>query len=124
MTKNTIKCFLGLLQRDITLIEMSNILNLSYRTIKRLYKRFLNSEFQDLKISNTLQKKKSNKKDLSYEKHIIAFEIAANSCIKLQSICEKLTESSLNPEYSSSPSKVCRIYKSMDYTKKRIQISY
>ncbi|KAG0439982.1 hypothetical protein DMUE_2069 [Dictyocoela muelleri] len=84
ITKNIIECFLGLLQRDITLVEMSNILNLSYRTIKRLYKRYLNGEFQDLtNFKSASAKIRAKKKYLSYEKHIIASEIAANSCIKL-----------------------------------------
>ncbi|KAG0441122.1 hypothetical protein DMUE_1286 [Dictyocoela muelleri] len=46
--KYVIECFFGLLQRDVTLIDMSSILNLSYKTVKRLYKRYLNGEFQDL----------------------------------------------------------------------------
>ncbi|KAG0438975.1 hypothetical protein DMUE_2756 [Dictyocoela muelleri] len=68
--KNTIECFLGLLQRVITLIEMSNILNLSYRTIKRLYKIYLNSEFQDLTNFKSASEKKEQQRKIYLMKNI------------------------------------------------------
>ncbi|KAG0426205.1 hypothetical protein DMUE_5984, partial [Dictyocoela muelleri] len=117
--RDMIECFFGLLQRDVSLIEMSNILNLSYKTAKRLYKKYLNGEFQDLSsFKSAAEKKKATKKDFSYEKIIIASEIVANPCINLKSICEKLALYSGQATYSSSPSTVCRIIRGMDFKKK------
>ncbi|KAG0440395.1 hypothetical protein DMUE_1782 [Dictyocoela muelleri] len=59
LTKVLIECDLGLLQREISLAEMTRILYISYITAKRLYKRYLGGGFQDLSKFKTRGKKKS-----------------------------------------------------------------
>ncbi|KAG0437652.1 hypothetical protein DMUE_3567 [Dictyocoela muelleri] len=48
ITLDSIKLFLSLLNSEIALTDMPELLNLSYKTIMRLYKRFFIGDLQNL----------------------------------------------------------------------------
>lgn len=121
VTRNMIECFLNLKNSEMAFKDMIPILNVSISTIKRLYSRYLDGEFNDLSRFRTAGEKKScSLKDRSFEKNIIASEIAINPRIDLKTLSETL--SGLNNSGTYSTPTVCRILKDMNYTRKALTL--
>ncbi|KAG0439033.1 hypothetical protein DMUE_2715 [Dictyocoela muelleri] len=87
VSRNMIECFLNLLQREVSLSDIDPILDVSRKTVNRLYTRYLNGEFSDLNdFKSAGEKRKKSKKDISFEKNLIASEISVSPCISQKSI--------------------------------------
>ncbi|KAG0438018.1 hypothetical protein DMUE_3351 [Dictyocoela muelleri] len=119
ISKELIECFLGLLHREVLQIDIVPALNISLRTVQRLYARYLNGEFFDIsRFKSSGDKKKETKKDHLFEKNFIAIEIAVNPCVCLKNLSEKLNI--YNAPKTYYPSTVSRIIKDMNYTRKTL----
>lgn len=121
ITRNTVECLINQQGKNLSFKDMSSLLNLSKSTIKRLCNKYLNGEFLDLSNFKTAGEKKSLKqKDISFEKSILASEIASNPCTSLKSMSYAL--STYNVTGSYSPSTISRILKKMNYTRKTLTL--
>ncbi|KAG0430426.1 hypothetical protein DMUE_5663 [Dictyocoela muelleri] len=99
---------------------MPSILNLSKTIVRRLYEKYLEGKLQNSEIFVSAGNKRSQKNDFSFEKNILASELALNPSTSLKFLSEKF----LNyiPESFYSLSTVSRIIKSMNYTRKTLKI--
>ncbi|KAG0442731.1 hypothetical protein DMUE_0050, partial [Dictyocoela muelleri] len=79
ITRGVVESFLGLQGKNFTFKEIAGILNISIYTSRKLYKKYLAGDFLDLSQFKSAGKKKSGtSKDISFEKGLIASELALN----------------------------------------------
>lgn len=123
ITKALVQSFLLLVDSGTyTMQGIGRALDLAPSTISRLYKRYLNGELLNLRnFKSSTDKKKETKKEFNNEKNIVASELALNPCTTLSVLARKLHESSIDGS-NYSVSTVCRIVKSMDYTRKALTL--
>ncbi|KAG0437808.1 Transposable element Tc3 transposase [Dictyocoela muelleri] len=120
ITRSIVECFLGLKESEVAFKDMIPILKISKSALKSLYKKYLLGEFEDMSLFRSAGDKKSVLKDMSFEKNIVASEIAMNPCTTLQSISDKLKTFNSAGKYSLST--VFRIIKKMGYTRKSLTL--
>jgi len=97
--------------------EIATVLDISYASTKRLVKRLMDGEFQEMSNFKTSGQKKSMvTKPHNNEKAVLINALSVHADYTQADLREKLHSN----DFNVSQSTVCRILKSMKYTRKRL----
>lgn len=117
ITKEIINQFLKLIKKNKTCKQISEELELSESTIKKMISKYYKGEFDDIKKFKTASIKKSeNKKDYVIEKNLISNFLLVDNSLNINNLKYLLLQEGIN----CSKSKISKILKCMNYSRKRL----
>ncbi|KAG0434043.1 hypothetical protein DMUE_5326 [Dictyocoela muelleri] len=116
ITKGIIEIFKNLISDEKKPKEICVILNISKSTYKRLVKRYINGDFNDLsRLSTSDDKRRSRKKNIIAEKNAITMSLELNPCLTIKELAINLET---NHNIVRSVSTIHRIVKSAGFSRK------
>lgn len=119
VTKETIKSFKTLIEREKSQKEIMDTLSISKSTFQRLRRKYETGELDNIKDFKTFsENKKETKKDKSALKEFLAFSVANCPNLALSAIRENIVQNNSNNIIHSSVPTICRTLKEMNYTRK------
>ena len=114
ITKEKLREFIHLYELNYKNMRIQAALNLSYSTVER---RYYQGEFNNIEAFKSFaEKKKVSEKNYRDERDIIARAFVINNFLTQKELYEELVRNG----YNVSLPKVCRILKTMNYTRKRL----